>query len=112
MQIGCIVGSFLCIVIENKAIIIMEAQSYQYLLSQPEWQSKRKAILTRDGNRCRNCGSIEHLEVHHRQYHVNKADNQKIAPWNYDDQYLITLCDTCHRLGHEKYQIPVFIINY
>ena len=89
----------------------MEKQVYQYLLAQPEWQNKRKAILERDGNRCRNCGSMEHLEVHHRQYHIDKANGSKVVPWNYEDQYLITLCDHCHQLGHQKYQIPVFIVN-
>lgn len=83
--------------------------SYQELLNTRKWEAKRHSILLRDGNRCRNCGQEKRLQVHHRQYHINKYGD-KVKPWSYSDKYLITLCQECHRNGHEHYKIPVFKI--
>lgn len=83
---------------------------YDLLLKMPQWFEKRKIILARDNNKCRCCGVTTGLQVHHRQYHVNKRTGHKQLPWKYEDKYLITLCDKCHSVGHEKYKIPSFII--
>ncbi|EMA68834.1 pCQ3_20 [Halorubrum aidingense JCM 13560] len=49
----------------------------------------RNAVLDRDGNKCRRCGSTEILEVHH------------IIPYSRggkdEVQNLATLCQECHR---------------
>ena len=84
-----------------------EHGTYRELLFNPKWAEKRYRILKRDGFKCRNCGSTEHLVVHHRQYHFNARLNRKCEPWDYDDKYLVTLCESCHRRGHYKYKIPM-----
>lgn len=84
--------------------------SYGALLFNPKWKEKRKKILERDGFHCIVCGSMENLEVHHKQYHVT-PDGLKYAPWNYDDKFLVTICKKCHQSGHTKFKIPVFEIN-
>lgn len=94
----------------NRKMITQPALSYKELLDTPHWEAKRELILMRDGNRCRHCGSNERLQVHHRQYHINKY-GEKVRPWNYANKYLITLCDECHRMGHEYYKVPVFKIS-
>ncbi len=94
----------------NEKIKMQPALSYKELLDTPHWEAKRELILMRDGNRCRHCGNNERLQVHHRQYHINKY-GEKVRPWNYDNKYLITLCNECHRMGHEYYNVPVFKIN-
>jgi len=91
-------------------MITPNSLSYRELLDSPHWEKKRNSILTRDGNRCRNCEGKERLQVHHRQYHINKH-GEKVRPWNYANQYLITLCNNCHRIGHEQYKVPFFKIN-
>lgn len=83
---------------------------YGQLLSLPRWKKKRKQILLRDGKKCRSCGSSHLLQVHHRQYHVLKYSGQFKLPWNYDNKYLITLCEKCHNAGHLKFKVPVFSI--
>lgn len=80
--------------------------AYGALLFRREWKEKRERILQRDGYRCRICGSIANLQVHHKQYHFNKTTNRKCLPWEYDDKYLVTLCESCHSRGHAKYEIP------
>lgn len=80
--------------------------SYREALFNPMWLEKRAKILKRDGFRCVICGSQEHLVVHHKQYHFNTRLNRKCDPWDYDDKYLITLCESCHKRGHYQYNIP------
>jgi len=81
---------------------------YATLLSHPHWFAKRKDILKRDNCTCQNCGSIKDLQVHHRQYHIDKKTRQKRMPWEYNNNFLITLCKNCHQAGHKQYQILIF----
>ena len=83
---------------------------YESLLKYPSWIKKRNEILARDNHQCKNCGSKTNLQVHHRQYHINKSLHYFKLPWKYDEKYLITLCDKCHAAGHLKFKIPVFSI--
>lgn len=81
--------------------------NYLAELQNPLWQKKREQILKRDGYKCRNCGSTEHLHIHHTQYHFYKITGYKKEPWDYDNKYLITLCKTCHEEGHRLYKVPM-----
>lgn len=66
-------------------------KSYSELLKHPKWQERRLRIFERDGFRCRGCGTQEKtLHVHHLRYSWGKA------PWEYPDELLKTLCETCH----------------
>ena len=82
--------------------------TYLEMLLTEKWRGKREEILERDNRKCRNCGSSQNLEVHHRQYHRDNKTGLKREPWNYDNKYLITICHGCHEIGHEQYKIPVF----
>ena len=42
------------------------------------------------------------LQVHHLRYRLG------LAPWEYDDEELITLCIDCHKHTHATSRIPVF----
>jgi len=84
--------------------------SYGPLLLHPKWKSKRKEILTRDLYRCIHCKSDKNLQVHHRQYHFIVSQQQFKLPWDYPDQLLITLCESCHGKGHNKYKVPTINI--
>ena len=84
--------------------------SYGSLLFDARWKEKREAILKRDENRCVLCKSDHNVQVHHRQYHFIIRDNQFKAPWDYDDHLLITLCESCHKRGHNKYKVPTITI--
>ena len=85
-------------------------KTYNDLLLSPLWINKRKKILIRDNNRCRSCGKSERLDVHHRQYHIIKSTGKFKLPWEYNDRYLITLCENCHYSGHELIKVPIFEI--
>lgn len=68
------------------------ANRYYEQLQHPKWQEKRLRILERDGFSCRMCKSKESsLHVHHGYYEKGKA------PWEYEDETLISVCDSCHR---------------
>jgi 5-methylcytosine-specific restriction endonuclease McrA len=57
----------------------------------PRWQKKRLEILERDKFKCRSCTNAEStLHVHHFKY------DPDCKVWEYDNDDLITFCDTCH----------------
>ena len=65
--------------------------TYGEKLRSPEWQKKRLEILNRDEFTCTMCNSKDKtLHVHHKVYIFNNE------PWDYEDQYYITLCEDCH----------------
>lgn len=65
--------------------------TYKEKLKDPRWQKKRLEILERDNFTCCQCGDKEEtLHVHHKGYIKGNE------PWEYDNNYLETLCETCH----------------
>lgn len=71
----------------------MATLTYSEKLKDPRWQKKRLLILQRDNWLCRQCFNDEEtLNVHHRQY------KNGCEPWDYEDDWLVTLCETCHQL--------------
>lgn len=45
---------------------------------------------------------IKGLNVHHKYYIKGKA------PWEYEDDALVTLCEECHRETHRTTRIPIY----
>lgn len=67
--------------------------NYSQKLKDPRWQKKRLEIMQRDDFRCQNCqDKTATLHVHHRFYLKNHE------PWQYNDNALVTLCESCHAL--------------
>lgn len=63
----------------------------------PQWQRKRLQILERDNWSCTVCGSDKkQLHVHHRYYIQGRN------VWEYDNDSLTTLCDSCHEYEHKR----------
>lgn len=53
---------------------------------------KRLEIMSRDKFTCKKCGDTKNqLHVHHKEY-IDGND-----PWDYPDDFLITLCEHCHK---------------
>lgn len=94
----------------NSRVYIPESEEFTYgeLLQTMQWKNKRKLILKRDNHACKNCGSMNNLQVHHRQYHYVTTTNNKKLPWEYLDKYLVTLCRKCHESGHKQHLVPFF----
>lgn len=69
---------------------------YRDKLKDARWLDKRQTILARDSFRCIICGSRNNLNVHHNVY----IDGRE--PWEYDNKYLVTLCQKCHSKIHGK----------
>src|SRR5690606_6779002 len=84
--------------------------TYGALLFTKEWKNKRLEILNKDGHCCVICKSNEGLQVHHRQYHFVVDQNQFKLPWEYPNNLLITLCESCHKRGHSQYKVPTINI--
>ena len=80
-------------------------------LPDPRAEARIHTILERDRNQCVNCSASENLIIHIRQYHYSKALKAFKDPWQYANKYLVTLCEKCHRIGHDQYQVPVKYIN-
>lgn len=76
--------------------------NYSEKLRDPLWQRKRLEIFKRDQWACTQCGcDYRTLHIHHKIY--IKGSN----PWEYEDDYLITLCQLCHQKEHEFIIDPV-----
>lgn len=70
----------------------MEKKTYTELLKDPRWQKKRLEIMQRDEFKCQHCFATDKsLQVHHLAYHKG------YMPWEYENDELITLCETCHQ---------------
>lgn len=80
---------------------IIRDTTYNDLLEKEEWKNKRSRILERDYYCCRWCGERENLQVHHK-YYSKYPNNEKVMPWNYPDDALVTLCRVCHKKAHNK----------
>jgi 5-methylcytosine-specific restriction endonuclease McrA len=61
----------------------LDADAYQEL-----WQK----VLARDGWKCQACGSMQHLQVHHKQFRSHAGNDS--------EENLITLCNDCHKAAH------------
>lgn len=76
--------------------------SYAELLLDPRWILRKTQVLQRDHYQCQWCDDHEYgmqgeLHVHHKKYY----DDWRM-PWDYQDEDLITLCDICHTLFHQR----------
>lgn len=69
-----------------------------------EWYELSRQIKARDHNTCQMCGRNDvPLSVHHLKY----GENGSLFV---DNDCLITLCDSCHKINHEyKNKIPEMI---
>jgi hypothetical protein len=81
-------------------------KNYAEKLRDPRWQKRRLDILSRDNFTCQSCYSTEKtLHVHHKTY-IRGVD-----PWDYKDDYLITLCEECHAWETENMPIAISAIT-
>lgn len=70
---------------------------YWEQLRDPRWQKKRLEIMQRDEFTCQDCGDTgKTLNVHHGYY------AKGMAPWEYEDATLHTLCEDCHKLAQQS----------
>jgi 5-methylcytosine-specific restriction endonuclease McrA len=56
------------------------------------YEQLRNEVLRRDAWRCQSCGTMSHLEVHHKKSRSQSGDDS--------EPNLITLCSTCHASMH------------
>jgi len=56
------------------------------------YEQLRNQVLRRDGWRCKVCGAMSNLEVHHQEFPSQTGDESS--------QNLITLCSACHATVH------------
>lgn len=113
LQIQCKPANHICFIKERVKKPFANRVHTTILILQNKTETMAKditylEILDRDNRKCRNCGSGQNLEVHHRQYHRDNKTGLKREPWDYDNKFLITICHGCHEIGHEQYKIPVF----
>lgn len=81
--------------------------SYGALLFDERWKNKRTEIIERDYKKCRCCESNLNLQVHHRQYKFSYKLRRFKNPWDYPNDLLVTLCEKCHKKGHQLYKVPI-----
>jgi hypothetical protein len=62
-----------------------------------KYQKWRKSVLERDGNKCRMCGTSEHLQVHHL---IPISDCRDLSLLRMNG---VTLCFDCHKAVDERW---------
>jgi len=71
--------------------------TYKEQLRDPRWQRVQSFIRERDKYKCRICGDTSSfLHVHHIYY------QNGLKAWEYDNDCLITLCESCHEFAHKS----------
>lgn len=91
-------------------------KTYAEKLRDPRWAEFRKRIISSRGKFCEMCGSEageKTTNVHHRRY-ISGAE-----PWEYKDEDVILLCESCHNAVHRcetKWrdmirQMPPFMVH-
>lgn len=84
----------------------MKAKSYSEKLKDPRWQKKRLEVLEVAEWSCALCQDSEStLHVHHKQYIKGRE------PWEYDDNQLVVLCESCHHEEHQGEDILMDVIS-
>jgi 5-methylcytosine-specific restriction endonuclease McrA len=71
---------------------LIRPQAARVRLDPRAYEDLRQQVLRRDGWRCQTCGTMAHLEVHHKQFRSQAGDDS--------EENLITLCTTCHAQIH------------
>lgn len=84
---------------------------YEKQLKTKEWRAKREKILKRDGYKCAYCGSKSKLNVHHKYYNLY-PNGKHVNAWDYPDDALITLCESCHKKVHETKPVKMYYRKY
>lgn len=80
--------------------------AYGIKLRDPRWQKKRLQVLDRAQWRCEACGDTEStLHVHHKPYFKGRD------PWEYDNDQLAVLCESCHEFTHETPDVLLDVIS-
>ena len=79
----------------------MIRRPYSERLRDPRWQRRRLEVMARAKFRCESCGCARSfLHVHHKEYRRGRA------PWDYPDDLLACLCESCHETAHGRGQKP------
>jgi hypothetical protein len=70
-----------------------KTKTYAEKLRDPRWQEKRLRLFDKAEWTCELCERVrpeEGLQVHHPIYLTG------LNPWDYPDEIMMTLCDSCH----------------
>ncbi len=65
-----------------------------FLTYPPDWEERKKRVIKRDGNLCKNCGKETSLHLHHI-VPLSKGGSNKI-------ENLELLCESCHSKAHRN----------
>jgi hypothetical protein len=105
-------GSVRCTPLPDPGTVNPDAGGASYMtyadqIKSPKWQKKRLEILERDKFTCQWCGSKdEKLNVHH-YFYFKDCDI-----WDYEDYFLITVCDECHEWFHIQNDILKTLLSH
>jgi hypothetical protein len=69
----------------------LRAMAYSDYLRSPEWAQVRWHAMHEGQHRCRLCGALDRLEVHHNDYTCRGAETPADV---------VVLCDACHERHH------------
>ena len=77
-------------------------ERYKDLLNHPKWQKRRLEIMQSHDFKCQICKDDEEtLHIHHIKYkNCWYRKDTPADPWDYADQEMQCLCETCHSLAH------------
>ena len=83
----------------------MSSNRYKRLLNTKAWRIFADIVKKRDDYKCVRCGSDKNLQAHHKIYYDFKM------PWEYNIDFLETLCSLCHLSAHSEKTIKEFEVD-
>lgn len=84
----------------------MAKLTYWQKLKDPRWQKKRLEVMQEKDFCCEVCGDAEEtLNVHHKEYFKG------LEPWEYGNNQLAVLCESCHESMHDKLDLLKWICS-
>lgn len=81
---------------------------YKDDLKTAHWQKRRLEVLEKANWLCEDCGAggDTQLQVHHTFYQYGKK------PWEYEDEFLMCLCEECHKQRGEDEKVVRMLVGY
>lgn len=79
----------------KKKNINLNKLPYLEFLKSDYWNKVRNKVLERDGYKCKVCGSIDNLVIHHKTYKHHGSELKHLED-------LATVCSSCHKVIHRN----------
>ena len=73
-------------------------REYNSYIKSKFWEKRKNSFFQKFLKMCARCGSKKYIHLHHKMYYPALFGDEP-------DNHLCPLCETCHKIFHEKYGV-------